>query len=226
MEEWLNYPLEDLLLFSRETYLRLFERYHLDIWPAHILAAALGLGMLRALLVGRTAQIQAVLTVLAVVWLWVAYGFHAQRFMQINWAAEGFAWAFAAQAGLMIVAAIWPGGLRANAEWPRWFGMALFAVALVLAPLAGLTLDRTWREVEFFALTPDTTALATLAAMVAIAGAWRWLLALIPLGWAAVATATALAMESPEAYLLGGVAAVAVLAMLAGAFARAEPVRA
>lgn len=223
MEEWLNYPLEDLLLFSRETYLRLFERYHQDIWPVHILAAAFGLGMLRALFVGRTAQIQAMLTVLAAIWLWVAYGFHAQRFLEINWAAEGFAWAFAAQAGLMIIAAIWPGGLRANALGPRWLGVALFLAALVLIPFAGLALDRTWREVEFFALTPDATALATLAVMVAIAGAWRWVLALIPLGWIAVATATALAMDSMEAYLLSGVAGLAVLAMLAGVFARAEP---
>jgi len=54
--------------------------------------------------------------------------------------------------------------------------------------------------------------------MVAFAGAWRWLLALIPLGWCVVGGATLLAMESPEAYLVWAAAAVALIAIIASAF--------
>lgn len=222
MQEWLNYPLEDLLLFSRETYLRLFELYHRDLWPAQILLAGVGLAMLRALLIGRVAQIQATFVALAVIWLWVAYAFHLQRYAPINWAGENFAWVFAAQAGLMIVAAIWPAGLRGGAVWARWTGAALFVFALVILPLAGLVLDRQWFEVEFFALTPNATAIATLGVMVAFAGAWRWLLALIPLGWCVIGGGTLLAMESPKAYLVWGAGAVALIAFIGGSVSAAR----
>jgi len=219
MEEWLNYPLEDLLLFSRETYLRLFELYHRDVWPAHVLAAAFGVAMLPAILRGRLARIQAVMVVLAAMWAWVAWAFHAQRYAEINWAADNFGWLFAAQATLMVIAAIWPGGLRPGAVWARWTGAAVFVFALVALPLAGLAVDRQWHEVEFFALTPGPTAIATLGVMIALAGAWRWLLALIPLVWCVIGGGTLLAMDSPEAYLVWGAAAVAALGLIAGAFA-------
>ena len=218
MEEWLNYPLEELLLFSRETYLRLFELYHRDVWPAHVLAAAFGVAMLPAILHGRLPRIQAVLVVLAAMWAWVAYAFHAQRYAEINWAAENFGWLFAAQAALLILAAIWPGELRAGSSWSRWAGAVVFVLGLVVLPLSGLAFDRSWREVEFFALTPDATALATLGAVVALAGVWRWLIALIPLAWCVIAGGTALAMNSPEAYLVWGAAALAVVLALAGSF--------
>ncbi len=222
MEEWLNYPLEDLLLFSRETYLRLFELYHRDVWPAHILAAAFGVAMLPAILRGRLPRIQAMLVVLAASWAWVAYAFHAQRYLDINWAANGFAWLFAAQAGLMILAAIWPVGLRPGAAWARWMGAVLFVFALAGLGLAGLAVDRAWFEVEFFALTPGSTALATLGVLVALAGAWRWLLALLPLIWCVIGGGTELAMDSPEAYVMWGSAGIAVLLIAASSFARVD----
>jgi len=223
MEEWLNYPLEDLLLFSRETYLRLFELYHRDVWPAHILAAAFGLAMLPAILHGRLARIQAVLVVLAAMWAWVAYVFHAQRYAEINWAAENFGWLFAAQAGLMVLAAIWPGDLRPGAVWARWTGAAVFVFALVVLPLAGLALGRAWSQVEFFALTPDPTAIATLGVMVALAGAWRWALALIPLAWCVIGGGTLLAMDSPEAYILWGAAGVGLFSIILGSVTKGQP---
>jgi len=223
MEQLLGYSLEDMLLFSRETYLRLFALYHGDLWPAHILAGAFGIAMLRPVLIGRQAQIVAMFTVLAVMWAWVTYGFHLQRYATINWAAEGFAWAFAAQAGLLLLAAIWPGGLRPGAGWARATGVAVFAFALIVLPLAGIALGRDWREAEFFALTPDPMALATLGALIAVSGAWRWPLALIPLGWAAVSTATLHAMGSAEAYVLAAATGVAALALIASAFAARAP---
>lgn len=219
MEEWLNYPLEDLLLFSRETYLRMFELLHRDLWPAHILSVALGIGILRAIWIGRTAQIRAMLSIFAVLWAGVGYFFHALRYADINWAADSFAWLFAGQAALLLISAIWPAGLQGGVAWARGIGAAVFAFALVVLPFSGLAFDRDWREVEFFAFTPDATALATLGVMIALAGAWRWLLALIPLGWCVIGGGTALAMDSPEAFVLGGVAAVAVLALIASAFA-------
>lgn len=216
MDALLSYSLEDLMLFSRETYLRLFELYHRDLWPAQILAGAVGIAFLRPVLLGRQAQIQAMLAVLAAIWLWVGYAFHVERYATINWAATSFAWLFAAQAGLMLISAIWPAGLRGGPAWARGAGAAIFGFALILLPLAEIALGRTWREVEFFALTPDATAIATLGVLVALLGAWRWLLALIPLVWCVIGGGTALAMNSPEAYLAWGAGVVAIVTLIAG----------
>lgn len=219
MDTLLGYSLEDLMLFSRETYLRLFELYHRDLWPAQILVGALGIALLQPVLVGRHAQIRAMLVVLAAVWLWVGYAFHVDRYATINWAATSFAWLFAAQAGLLLISALWPGGLRGGPGWGRGTGAAIFGFALIVLPLAEIALGRNWREVEFFALTPDATAIATLGVLVALLGWWRWLLALIPLIWCVIGGGTLLAMNSPEAYLIWGAAAVTLLTLIASAIA-------
>ena len=43
MSEWWTYTLSDLQIFSARTYARLFETYNAAVWPAHVLALALGL---------------------------------------------------------------------------------------------------------------------------------------------------------------------------------------
>ncbi|MFW6024690.1 MAG: DUF6064 family protein [Dichotomicrobium sp.] len=225
MDALLGYSLEDLMLFSRETYLRLFELYHRDVWPAQILVGALGIAFLQPVLVGRRTRIRAMLAVLALIWLWVGYAFHLERYATINWAATSFAWLFAAQAGLLLIAAIWPGGLRGGPAWARGTGAAILGFALAVLPLAEIALGRGWREVEFFALTPDATAFATLGVLVALSGAWRWLLALVPLTWCVIGGGTLLAMNSPEAYLSWGAALVALVMLAASAFDKDERMR-
>jgi hypothetical protein len=42
MFEWWTYRFSDFLLFSADTYYRLFELYNQAIWPAHVLVVALG----------------------------------------------------------------------------------------------------------------------------------------------------------------------------------------
>ena len=49
MSEWWTYSLSDFLLFSPRTYYRLFELYNAAIWPAQMLALALGLAILALL---------------------------------------------------------------------------------------------------------------------------------------------------------------------------------
>ena len=103
MSEWWTYHLSDFLLFSRSTYDRLFEIYNAAIWPAQVVAVALGLVIL-ALLWRRAegSRGRLIAAILAACWLWVGIAFHASRYATINWAAMGFAWAFGIEAGLFI----------------------------------------------------------------------------------------------------------------------------
>ena len=42
MSEWWTYRPADLLMFSPETYYRLFELYNADVWPAQIIVLSAG----------------------------------------------------------------------------------------------------------------------------------------------------------------------------------------
>lgn len=203
MIEWWTYTLSDFLMFAPRTYWRLVELHNAALWPAQVTALLAGAVALLSLWRGVAAP--AVCVLLALLWAWVGWAFLAQRYAAINWAAEGFAVAFFAEATLWLVAA--GVGWRAttvNAEpgtsLPRRAGLLLWLVALagypLLAPLAG----RPWTQAELFGVMPDPTALATLGSLLLwhhghLPRVWRAGLAIVPLGWCVIGGATLLAMN-------------------------------
>ena len=114
MAEWWLYGPRDLLLFAPRTYYRLFELYNLELWPLQLLALALGLAILVLARRGSERAGRAIATILALCWLWVAWGFHWQRYASINLAAGYFAWAFVIQALLLL----WAGAVRGRRAAP------------------------------------------------------------------------------------------------------------
>jgi len=169
MPDWWTYTLADIQSFSLQTYHRLFELYNAAIWPAQIVAIALGSGLhLPHRGPGfHTRRGRLVAAVLAACWLWVAIAFHAARYAQLTWAAVCFAWGFGLEAALLL----WTGVVRGRLVFERSAdavaraGLGIFVFALAVQPLLGLLLGRSWRQVEIFGVAPDPTAVATLAAM-------------------------------------------------------------
>jgi hypothetical protein len=213
VSEWWTYTLSDFLLFAPRTYYRLFELYNRAIWPAHILALAAG-GALLALLRRTDARSgRAIAAILAACWLWVAWGFHFQRYATINWAAAWFAAAFAIEAALLA----WTGAIRGRLQFGasnrtvRRTGVGLVLFGLVVQPLIGPLAGRDWVQAELFGLAPDPTATATLGVLLA-AKQVRWELLLVPLAWCAVTGATLWAMRAPDALVMP-LAGVLVLAL-------------
>src|SRR5690606_2249043 len=84
MSDWWTYRLSDFLLFSPDTYRRLFELYNAGIWPIQMAAALLGLLALAAAL-RRSPREAAVLAILALCWAWVGWAFHLGHYQTINW---------------------------------------------------------------------------------------------------------------------------------------------
>ncbi len=176
MSEWWSYRLSDLLMFSPATYWRLIELYHREVWPAQPVAIAAGLVAL-GLAASRRAVAGRVLAVLlAVIWLWVGWAFHWQRYASINWAAQYFAVAFAIQAVLLLGL----GAVSCDAQAPtagvvglgvrvRKLGWLLAVSGVLLYPLAGPIAGRPWTQAELFGLTPEPTALASLGLLLASA---------------------------------------------------------
>lgn len=203
MSAWWTYSLSDFLLFSPQTYYRLFELYHRSIWPAQIVGLALGIAILW-LLRSDDAQKRWVSLILAACWLWVAWGFHWMWYQSINWAAVYFAVGFSLE-GLLL---IWTGTLRNRLQMHssrplfRWPGIILFLFALVIQPFIRPIFGREWVEVEVFGVAPDPTVLATLGILLLTGKISHWSLLIIPLLWCAVTGATLWAMKSPEALLM------------------------
>lgn len=224
MSEWWSYGLRDLLMFSPQTYFRLFELYNVSVWPAQLLVLALGILALLTLFRPGDRAVRGTLVLLSVFWLAVAWGFFWRRYAQINLAAPYFAGLYVLQAVLLLGAA-WKTGRPALAQATRLrFGSALvlYLFALCVYPLRGVLAGRDWREAEIIALAPDPTALATLAVLLAWGG-WRfWTLAPVPLLWCLASGATLWAMEAPDFFLAPALAALTALIMIIDASDRSR----
>jgi hypothetical protein len=212
MSEWWTYRLSSFLLFSPRTYYRLFELYNEAIWPAQLVALALGGAILALSFRGGAQAARLAAAILAGLWLFVALAFHGARYATINWAATWFAAGFAIEAALLV----WAGTIRsAIILRPRTglaarAGLAMFLFALLVEPLLGPLLGRKWSALELFGLAPDPTAVATLGLVLA-GGRPSWFLLAIPLVWCAVSGATLWTIEAPDAFVLPLAAALAVL---------------
>ena len=203
MSEWWTYRPADLLMFSPETYYRLFQLYNAEVWPAQIIVLAAGFTIIVLIFRGPGWRGHAIAALLAAAWLAVAGAYFLERYASINLAAPYFAWGFAAQAVLTAVSGILMRRLAFND--PRALtakvGVALFLFALLLQPLIGPLAGREWSGVELFGLAPDPTVLATLGVLV-VADRIRWELFVIPVLWCAITGATLWAMGSPEVLLM------------------------
>jgi hypothetical protein len=221
MPEWWSYRLSDLLLFSPRTYYRMFELYHHDIWPVHLLVFALTAAAVILIRTESPWRNQAIAAMVAASWLWVAIAFHLQRYATINWAARYFSILF----GVQVLLLVWYGVVRGrvrlgSARGGRTrVGIGLLVVACGVQPIAGVLAGRTWRQVELIGITPDATAIATIALLALSAAGLPRALLVIPVAWCAIGGATLWALGSGEAWLvlLSGLCGVGLAAGYPGA---------
>jgi hypothetical protein len=210
MSEWWTYSLQDFLLFSPRTYYRLFALYNEALWPAHIATAALGALCLFLARRGGALATRAIILILAALWLWIAWAFHAERFATINLAAIYYAYAFALQAALLLWFALVTPPDGARAASPR-IALAIAFFAILLQPAIGPLLGRDWHQAEVFGLAPDPTAVATLA-LLAMQARPPWMLMIIPALWCVMTGLTLWTMQTPDALVTPVAGALALLA--------------
>jgi hypothetical protein len=211
MSEWWTYRLTDFLLFSPRTYDRLFELYNAAIWPAQIVALALGLTIW--VLSNRPTVSSGRFTsaVLAASWLWVGIVFQMNRYAKINWAATYFGWAFVIEAALFL----WLGVIRGRltfgppADRVGWLGLGTFLFALWAQPLTDLLLGRSWKRLEIFGVAPDPTVIATLGLLMLASVPGRRSLLFIPVIWCLISGVTLWAIKASDAWIPPLAAAIA-----------------
>jgi hypothetical protein len=102
---------------------------------------------------------------------------------------------------------IWLGVVRGRLAFGRPVdpasraGLWIFLFVLVVEPLIGPLLGRSWRQVEIFGVAPDPTAIATLGILLLATGRGRWALFVVPAIWCAITGATLLAMKAPDFWI-------------------------
>jgi hypothetical protein len=208
MTEWWTYTLSDIQSFSLQTWYRLSERYNAAIWPAQIAALALGLAIVALLRRAEPPRGRIIAAILAACWLWIAIAFFSMRYAKLSWIAVYFAWGFGLEAALLL----WTGLLRGRLAFERRpVGLAVFLLALVVHPLIGSLLSRSFRQVEVFGVAPDPTAIGTLGILLLATGRLRWELIAVPVLWCVISGASLAAMDAPAAWIMPAAAALVVI---------------
>lgn len=185
MSEWWTYTFSDFLLYSARTWFRLIEQYNTALWPVHLVAMVLGLGIIVWVMRPPAWQGPAVAGTLALLWAWVAIAYLWRRYATINWAATWFAAAFVIEA----LGLAWAGPVRKYLTFRMrrgargWVGLTLLLFAVLAYPLIVLLAGRGIAQGEAFGMMPDPTALGTIGVLLLAEGRWRRRLMAIPLLW-------------------------------------------
>jgi hypothetical protein len=212
--------------FTVEQFFGVFTAYNAAIWPAQIVAYALGLVAVGALWLPATHAARLILAVLALMWLWNGVGYHWLFFAGVNPAAKVFAVLFAVQSVLLAAVALARPGvsIRLGRDFRSVAGFTFIAYALLIYPALGLRTGHGLLGGPMFGVAPCPTTIFTIGLLLLMRGqAVAWL-SIIPLLWSLIGLAAALQLGMFEDLALP-VASLALAAVLAveGFRARSGP---
>lgn len=202
-----SYRLHDLLMFSADTYFRLFELVNRQWWPVALAGAVLPLVVLAAAL--RRQAPRAAVALLAPAWSSVALLYLADGFAGIHWLGRWWAGAFLLQAVLWLAWLVVARPACAAHGTMRVAGLLWMGVATAW-PALSLALQRPLWQAEVVGLAPDPTVLLSLGLLLTLQPARLGaLLLVLPLAWCLFSGATLWALAQPHALVLplAGVAA-------------------
>lgn len=180
MSEWWTYRPSDFLMFSARTWSRLVEGWNRELWPWQLALLAAGALLVLAAWRDPYRWRATALAVLAAAWAWAGWAFHWQRFAPVNTAAAWYAVAFAAQAGLLLVAAFTRASVQPPREALRIAGLFIAAFAVAGYPMLGPLAGGGWMASEVAGAMPDPTALLTAGLLLALPQRYRAALLPIP----------------------------------------------
>ncbi len=234
-ESWatlLSYRLHDLLMFSADTYFRLFEIVNRRTWPAPLVGELFALGVLtaaarRPAAHTSTRRMTAVMTAVMTAGMTLAPALASSAvaalyfrggFSDIHWLGGWWSGTFLLHAVAWLACfthlaffasphtAPWAAGLQ------RTVGLTLLLAAAAWPALAPISQRPLWQS-EVLGLAPDATVLLSLGVMLSLRlpRLWCVTLLIVPLAWCAFTGATLWAMQQPQALVLplAGAAALA-----------------
>jgi hypothetical protein len=203
------------LPFSRDAFLALFEQYNEAVWPAPVVAYALGLIVLLSAFKPYRGSGRLVAALLAAAWIWNGVAYHMLHFAALTWAAWGFGLFFVVQGLLFVVAALrGRPDFRFQRDAAGWTGLALAVFAMAVYPLIGHLAGQAWPRAPSFGIAPCPLAIFTFGLLLTAAPRIPPHLLVIPVLWAAVGGAAAWLLAMPQDLALPVAAVLAVTLVL------------
>jgi hypothetical protein len=202
------------LSFSSDEFFELFAVYNRAVWPAVLLAYALGVVSVYLVLKPGPRQGRIVAAILAAMWGWSGIAYHWLYFSTINSAALLFGAAFIVQ-GIIFLQVAWRDqlSLAFGGTTRAFVGLALIAYASLVYPVLGLLLGNSLTEVPMFGVTPCPVTIFSFGCLLLTTKPISRRVLVIPVLWAFIGGSAALLLGVWQDWMLP-VAAVAALALL------------
>ncbi len=202
--------------FTTQQFFEVFSAYNAAIWPAQVVAYALGLAAVVSLLLVPEHASRFIAWVLALMWLWNGVCYHWLAFSPINPAAKIFAVVFLVQAVLLTVVALSRQGvsIRARRDIRSVAGFGFVAFAMFIYPALGFWAGHGLMGGPMFGVAPCPTTIFTMGLLLLMRGRGVAWLSVIPLLWSLIGLAAALQLGMIEdlALPVAGIVLVVILA--------------
>jgi len=212
-----------MLPFTTEQFFAVFAAYNTAVFPAPVVAYALGIRAVVAALRGGHAADRLTAAVLALLWLSTGIAYHWLAFAAINRAAWVFGALFVAEAAPLVWFDIERGPLqfRSRRDLKGIVGLLLVVYAAILYPLAGYASGHYYPAMPMFGITPCPVTIFTLGLLL-LALAARWPVIIVPVLRSLIGGTAAFLLNVPQDWLLlfsGPLAMILLWRARGGAFA-------
>lgn len=205
-----------MLPFTIEQFLAVFTSYNNAIWPAQLIAYALGAIAVSLVIRGGPRADRAVAAILAAMWAFTGIGYHLTFFASINEAAYGFGALFLIEAAALAYAGVYRNRLNFGfaADPAAWAGVFFVVYATALYPLIGIATGHPYPELPMFGLTPCPVTIFTLGMLLLTVNPPSGYLLAIPLLWSLIGGSAAILLQIPQDWLLLASGAITALLLL------------
>jgi hypothetical protein len=204
-----------MLPFTIDQFLGVFERYNQAIWPMHIVAYILAIGVIFLAAKKTRYSDQIISVVLACLWAWMGIVYHVMYFSTINGAAIGFGILFIVQALLWLVFGVIRPKLSFQLDTNPYAltGVVLIVYAMLVYPLIGTLLGHGYPRSPSFGVAPCPTTIFTFGLLLWTTARVPKTVLIIPFIWSLLGFSAALSLGVREdiGLLLAGVLSVALL---------------
>ena len=200
-----------MLPFTSEQFLAVFANYNHAIWPVQIAAGLLGALAVALLFLTTPGSDRVIAGILAAMWLWTGFAYHAVWFSEINRAAYLFAALFIVQGCYFIHAGVYRRQIRFGIRRgpAAWAGAAFVAYAAIVYPLIGIATGHRYPAMPMFGVTPCPVTIFTFGMLMLTLDPVPRRLLVIPVLWSLIGGSAAILLNVPQDWLLllsGGVA--------------------
>jgi hypothetical protein len=185
--------------FSVDEFLDVFQVYNQAIWPAQIIAYALGLALVILVFVRSSGSSRIISAGLALFWAWTGIAYHMASFSSINKLAYAFGLAFVLQAVFFVVYGVFKNELhfRAKPDVYSAVGGVLVAYSLIY-PVVGQLVGHAYPRVPMFGVTPCPMTIFTFGLLLWTKESFPRTLLLIPFVWSLIGSVAAVSMGMVE----------------------------